>query len=251
MVKKLMKHIKSLNYLCLLAIVSIVLSCGNSSKTAAVENVQQDETQGENPPEAEAIDVQKPQAPDLSLLDASLDALIVYPTSDNPYKGYFDYSKYESNPDIMQDVAQAYVYEKYTVICYFNYNDFSVYPFSPNKNFEDYDEKDNLIELPSDGMAFRFMGIRGKYLFYDEGTSTFPRELGIIDLETGKQVYRGIWKGDELEFIDDHIVKVYEILSSVSDEETSGQHVTMQAYSFDLNTLKTKKLEGDVFKGLL
>jgi hypothetical protein len=58
----------------------LIVSCGNKgSKAAAGENVQQDETQGKNHTEAEAIEVKISQASDLSLLAASLDELIVYP----------------------------------------------------------------------------------------------------------------------------------------------------------------------------
>jgi hypothetical protein len=186
---------------------------------------------------------------DLSLLVRDLDKIKVEPSADNDYRGYVHY--YPEHPT--SSVNEAYIYDKYAALtAAAQIEPIHVYRFSPSKNFDEYGEQDEILKLGDEvtGANF-FLGIKGKFLFYDEGTSTGPRGLGIVNLENQREVYSGTWKGGELEFINDHTVKVYEVLSSEADEQTSGQHVKMQAYSFDLQTLKLKKLEGDVFEGML
>jgi hypothetical protein len=186
---------------------------------------------------------------DLSLLVKDFDQITVLPSADNDYRGYVHY--YPEHPTSF--VNKAYIYDKYAVLTTAaQIESIHVYRFSPSKKFDEYDKRDEILRLGDEVTgANLFLGIKGKFLFYDEGTSTGPRGLGIVNLENQREVYSGTWKGYKLEFINDHTVKVYEVLSSEPDELTSGQHVKMQAYSFDLQTLKLKKLEGDVFEGML
>jgi hypothetical protein len=153
------------------------------------------------------------------------------------------------------------VYKKHIALQYIAGSGFAVYRFSPEKNFTDY-KSGEIVDLTED--INLFMGIKGKYLFYDQGTSTGPRVLGIVNLENGKEVYKGTWKGDELEFINDHTVIVYNSIENNTKSKgyleweeaerlypSSAMWVTLQAYSFDLNTLKLKKLDGKIFEGAL
>ena len=88
------------------------------------------------------------------------------------------------------------------------------------------------------------MGIYKNILFIDSGSAPGIRGLELYDLGNCKTIYKGIWDGDKLEFIDENtiIVPVSYKESEPADERGWRTKYYLHKFSFDLRTFKLNDL---------
>ena len=109
-----------------------------------------------------------------------------------------------------------------------------------NKNVIEYSKygiSDLIISFSPENF---FLGFYQDYLFIDSGTAPGLRVLKIISLPAKDLIYKGIWDGQKIEFIDDVTIKIpkynYEFTAT-----SNPALVKYKLYMYSLN-LRTKKL---------
>lgn len=139
----------------------------------------------------------------------------------------------------LENFQEIIVYEKYIVFSFYK-RDKNMVEVYLNKNvieYSKYRKSDLIISFSPENF---FLGFYQDYLFIDSGTAPGLRVLKIISLPEKDLIYKGIWDGRKIEFIDDVTIKIpkynYEFTAT-----SNPALVKYKLYMYSLN-LKTKKL---------